>query len=230
MGGRGVEFAQHQGHGVALAVMRHARHAHGGVVGPDRTVVVGHGIEARLTAGQGAQAPACSEPGGQQPFGHPPGPLRRGQAAEQQMSGVGAQHPARAPRRRPRRWRRIPRSSIQKRSSTSARRRSARSLQRRRVASPQQRRQLGQRPPGGIGVALHLQQGDRPLPERRRRRGRWSPRCPSSPDWTGRCPRRGRSRSGRRRWSPRDRVIHPAAARRLGQILRMKARSPVRRA
>ncbi len=94
MHGRLEQVGQQLDHPVPLAVVGHAGHADGGVVRPDRAVVIGHRIEARLAHGQGADAPAAVEGGREQLFGDPLGPFRRRQAAEQQVPRVGRAHSA----------------------------------------------------------------------------------------------------------------------------------------
>ena len=69
MGGRRVDLGQNFRDRIALAVGGHAGGGHGGVVRPDRAVVIAHRIEAGLSDLQRADAPARAELGGQQAFG-----------------------------------------------------------------------------------------------------------------------------------------------------------------
>ena len=89
VGGRSVDLGQDLRDRIALAVSRHAGGGHGGVVRPNRPVVIAHRIEAGLSDLQRADAPAGAELGGQQAFGDASRTFQRRQAGEQQVSGVG---------------------------------------------------------------------------------------------------------------------------------------------
>jgi hypothetical protein len=67
------------------------RHSHGDqgvIMGPDRAVVIGHGIVARLGGGHGADAPAREEGAVRELVGDAGGTIRTGDAGQQYLPGV----------------------------------------------------------------------------------------------------------------------------------------------
>ncbi len=91
----GIEDGVHDPGGVVrVARARQAERRDGVVVRPDRSVVVGHRVVARLAGGEGPDAPPGEHRVAHELLGHPPRAGWRHDPRPQAVAGVGGPHPA----------------------------------------------------------------------------------------------------------------------------------------